>query len=263
MATRSSIATNEEIVIHTVNTETLQVYLLGKTPLICNRMANKIELLAPKGKKTAADKASTMKHDPVREFRASPYRLSEGPTELGAMPTWFKKGMMAAALDTPGARKSQIGRLVNVHGEIIALYGIPQLKMDIVRSADFNHTPDVRTRAALREWACELSIRFVRPMLRAQSVINLLAAAGLQSGCGDWRQEKGSGGYGAYEIVSPDNADYKRIVKTQGRDAQVAALENPVAYDDESSELLARFDVELKRRGFHTVGGQIENKVAA
>ena len=125
--------------------------------------------------------------------------------------------------------------------------------MAITRSSDINHTPDVRTRAILREWACRITVRFPTPLMRAQSVANLLASAGEQSGAGDWRQQKGSGSYGSYILVASDNPDFKRVMAEGGRKAQVEALQNPVAYNDETSEMLAWFGVEFNRRGFKAV----------
>lgn len=245
---------SSEIVIHTVETETLHFCVLGKTPLICNRMSQKVwqELLAPKGKKTSSEKASSLKHNPLKEFRDSPYRMDDRKSAalLAILPTAFKGAMGTAALDAEGVKKAQIGRLVSVDWDKQPVFGIPKVFMAITRSADINHTPDVRTRAMLPEWACSLSITYTKPMLRKQSITNLLAAAGTGCGVGDWRQGKGSGGYGKFELVSADNADWKRIVATQGRKAQQEALDNPVAYDDETSEMLAWFDVEITRRGF-------------
>jgi hypothetical protein len=123
--------------------------------------------------------------------------------------------------------------------------------MAVTRSADIAHTPDIRTRAILPEWACELSITFTTSMLRESSIVNLLAAAGVQSGVGDWRQEKGSGSYGSFRLTNKTDPDYIRICKNQGRAAQQEAMDNPVAYNDETAEMLAWFDVEIKRRGFH------------
>ena len=250
----AAAAKTETIEIMQVEKATMDFFILGTSPIILNRMSQKVwhELLAPKGKKTAADKASTMKHDPLREFRDSPYILDDlnSPAKLGILPTAFKRSMGTAALDMPGAKKAQILRLVYVHGEMVPLYGIPKVFMAITRSADMNKTPDVRTRAILPEWACRLSISFTRPILREQGVANLLAAAGFQSGVGDWRQEKGSGSYGSFKLVGPDDPDFLRIVESQGRQAQQDALDNPISYNDETSELLAWFDVEIRRRGF-------------
>jgi hypothetical protein len=243
-----------EIQILEIQTGRMDFYILGSTPLICNRMAMKgaKELLAPKGRKSTAEKAASMKHDPLEEFRNSPYIMTDekSPTLIGVMASGFKKAMGTAALRTPGVKKAEIAQLVYVPGEFVEIYGTPQIFLAITRSADMNHTPDVRTRAILPEWACKLSVTFVKPMLREQSIANLLAAAGFISGIGDWRQEKGSGSFGSFKLVGPDDKDFARIVKTQGRAAQKKALAEPTPYNDETSELLAWFDVEMKRRGF-------------
>lgn len=253
MATKKTEDSGEIQILEVVKGR-MDFCILGTSPLIMNRMSQKVwhELLAPKGKKNAVEKASSLKHDPIQEFRAAPYRMDDesAPTLLGILPTAFKRAMGTAALDTPGAKKTQIGRLVYIEGEMLPVFGIPKVFMAITRSADMNKTPDVRTRALLPEWACQLSVTFTKPILREQSIANLLAAAGFQAGVGDWRQEKGSGAYGSFKLVSADDADFQRIITSQGRAAQEEALANPVAHNAETEEMLAWFDVEIRRRGF-------------
>lgn len=240
-----------------VNHGKFHVCILGTTPLILNRMSEKArhELLMPKGRKTSAEKAANLKHNPIDEFRASPYTdvREDAPTYLQHLSTAFKKAMMGAALDIPGAKKAQIGRLTWVEGERISIYGVPQMFMSVVRSADMNRTPDIRSRAIVPKWACRLSVSFVQPILREQSVVNLLASAGITQGIGDWRNEKGSGTYGQFTLVDADDAEFNHIMKTGGRDAQVAAMEDFEFYDDETRELYSWFEVESKRRGFKVV----------
>lgn len=235
-----------------VSTGSLECYIVGNSPLICNRMSEKAkhELLMPKGRKNAVERATTLKHVPIDEYRASAYTLKDDtqPTLLAMLSTAFKGALRSAALDMPGAKKAQIGRLTYLAGEFVGIYGVPKLFMSITRSADMAKTPDVRTRAIVPEWACHLTITFVQPLIRAQAVGNLLAAAGLTIGVGDWRPEKGSGNYGQFEIVSKDDQRYARIVKSGGRKAQIEALENPVAYDAETAELLSWFDDERAKR---------------
>lgn len=247
-----------EITIMEVQRGVLDVCILGTSPLIMHCMSEKAwqELIAPAGRKTTADKQSTLKHNPLQEFRASPYYIEEddSPTLLALLPSMFKRAMGTAALDMPGANKAQIGRLVYVRGEKLCVWGLPHVFMSIVRNSDINHTPDVRTRAILPEWACRLTLQYTTPILRQQSIVNLLAAAGFQSGVGDWRQEKGSGSYGSFRLVSPDDADFKRIIKTMGREAQGRAIDDPVSYDATTGKMLAWFDVEIKRRGFSADG---------
>jgi hypothetical protein len=125
--------------------------------------------------------------------------------------------------------------------------------MSIVRSADMNKTPDVRTRAIVPVWACRLSVTFVQPLIRAQAVANLLAAAGITIGVGDWRPEKGAGSYGQFRIVDQDDAEFRAILKAGGRKAQEEALEHPVCYDDETTELLSWYEDERQRRSLKGV----------
>lgn len=253
MATKKS-ADSGEIQIIEINTGTITVAVVGTTPLILNRMAEKAkhELLLPKGKKTAAEKASSLKHDPLAEFRASPVRLrDDNASTLLALPsTAFKGAMRTAALDLPGAKKSQIGRLTYIPGEFVGIYGVPEVFSTIVRSADMNRTPDVRTRCIVPKWAAVLSITFVRPIMREQAIANLLAAAGITVGVGDFRPEKGAGNYGQFEVVGADDPRLLEIMAVGGRAAQLEAMDNPEAYDEDTEELLSWFDVEVRRRGF-------------
>jgi hypothetical protein len=250
-------AKETSIDILTVDHGQLDFCVVGTTPLILNRMSEKVmrELLLPKGKKTAAEKASSMKHDPMAEFLASPYIDPDesAPTLLQHLSSAFKGALKSAAVDLPGANKSQIGRLTWVNGERVGIFGIPQMFMSVTRSADINKTPDVRTRAIVPEWACRVSVSFVQPMLREQAVANLLASAGITQGVGDWRPGKGSGTYGQFVLVSQDDARFMHLTKHAGRDAQKAAMESPAFYDRETEELYEWFQVESRRRGFKAV----------
>lgn len=228
-------------------------FIVGTSPLIFNRMAEKAkrELLLPRGRKTAADKAQQLKHDPVAEFQASVYRNKgdTAATRLKFPAPAFKGVLETAALEIPGARKAQIGRLTWITGTHVDIYGIPQLKMDAVRSADMNKTPDIRTRAILKEWCCQIMFNYVRPTLTLQVVANLLAGGGLICGIGDFRQEKGAGNFGQFKMVDEGDAEFERIKASGGRAVQDAALEAADPYDDETGELLAWWFEEVKRLG--------------
>lgn len=252
MAKAKSTASEEISDILKVTTGTFDCCVVGTSPLILNRMSEKAkrELLMPKGRKTAVEKATSLKHMPVDEFRASAYTLSD-PSEatlLAMLSTSFKGALRSAALDMPGAKKAQIGRLTYIGGEFVGVYGLPKLFMSITRSADMNKTPDVRTRAIVPQWACRLSVTFVQPLIRAQAVANLLAAAGITIGVGDWRPEKGAGSYGQFRLADKDDPEFKAIIASAGRKAQQKALETPVCYNDDTAELLSWFDDELSKR---------------
>lgn len=234
--------------------------ILGKTPIILNRMSEKAkhELLMPKGRKTAAEKARSLKHNPYQEFRDSPYTSqdAESPTLIEHLATAFKAAIRGAGVDVPGATKAQLGRLLWVGGERISIYGDVRLLMSVTRSADMNKTPDIRSRAIIPQWACKLTVSFVQPVLNVKTVANLLATAGLIQGVGDWRPEKGSGNYGQFQVVSDDDERFVSILSNYGRERQIAAMRDPVCYDQETEDLLSWFDDEADNRGLSIVGGK-------
>lgn len=247
------MATAKQTEIQTISIKMERVHycVLGTTPIILNRLAEKArhQLLMPSGRKTSAEKATMLKHNPYEEFESSPYKLTEGDTLLAHLATAFKRAIAGTALDLPGAKKTQLSRLMWVEGEKVSLYGIPKLHMAITRSADINRTPDVRTRCILPEWAARVTVAFPVPILKETTVSNLFAAAGMIQGVGDWRPEKGSGTFGQFELVDEDNPDFQRIIKEGGRKAQIKAMGKAEPYDLETEELLAWFVEEADRRG--------------
>lgn len=229
----------------------ITVHVLGTSPLIMHRFAKKAweELLFPSGRMNAAEKADNLKHDPLTEYREGMYR-NRDPKEPAAfhLPVlMFQKALAAAALDLPGASKAQILRLVSITSMQINLFGVPSMGMNMVRSSDMARTPDVRTRPFFTEWACSFEIEFTSSLLKQNQIVNLLAAAGVIVGVGDWRPQKG-GPYGKFRIVDADDKDYRRVMKEGGRVAQLAAYEKPEAYDADTEELFSWFREEAKRR---------------
>jgi hypothetical protein len=203
----------------------------------------------------AARAVAPAKHDPLSEFRESHYRMGtrlrpdpSAETMIAVLAAMFKASVRQAALDVPGATKRQIGQLLWVEGERLPLFGIPKLIMSVVRNSDMGHTPDIRSRAILPEWTTTITVRYVVPVLKAPSVVNLQIAAGMITGVGDWRPEKGNGTFGQFEIVEPDDRRVLRIREEGGRLAQERALAEPEPYDDETEDLLDWYESEFVRR---------------
>lgn len=240
-----------EIQIQALKRGTVKLRILGTTPLYQNRMAAKAkqQLLVGGTKKTAADKVK-IKHDPLNEFRDSAEQVASGPTALALRVVSVKAAMCSAAIETAGVTKASAQRLIFMPQETFALYGVPQLKMDIVRSADINRTPDVRTRAFLPRWGAEVEVNFVSPQLSVQSVVALLLNAGILIGVGDFRQEKGKGSFGSFTVLGEgDQSDeWDDLVATGGRMQQLKALNAPEYADADTEELMSHFFGEVKRR---------------
>ena len=245
---------NETISIIEFATGHVTYHLLGETPFISHRISEIVlrELLFPRGPKTKADKQGSLKHDPLKEYRETMYTTKnpKDPTFVYYPAGAFKKALANAAVDMPGSTKAQIGRLVQVVGTDVAIYGVPQMSMMTTRQSGINAAPDVTTRAIFPAWAASITVSYQLPILKEQNITNLLAAAGLISGMGDYRPQKGSGNYGQFTIVDEDNAEYLNIKKSGGYKPQKNAYINPTFYDNETEELYAWFTLEAKRRGF-------------
>jgi hypothetical protein len=256
MASKKATSPSNEVIddFMKIETASIQFHIIGTTPLLMNRMTMKVwqELIAPMGRKTAADKAVNLKHDPIKEFRDAPYRLraDDAPTLLALFPTMFKQAMGTAALDTPGMSKSKVLRDLWVDWDRIPVWGRPMLHMAVTRNSDMNHTPDVRTRCILGEWATELTVHYPSQLVRPNGLANLLGAAGIFSGICEWRQEKGSGSFGGFRICDAQDPRYLHIKKHGGRAEQIKAMEAAEPFDEEAEEMLEWFEREvIGRRG--------------
>jgi hypothetical protein len=244
-------AETAEISVKALQRGSVRLRIVGQTPLFQNRMANKAKhaLLVGGQKKTKADRAM-IKHDPLREYRDSAEVMNAGPTALGLRVTAVKGAMATAALETAGLTKTSAQRLLFMPGDLVPLYGTPQLRMDVVRSADINRTPDIRTRAFLPIWGAEIEINYIVPQLSVSSVVSLLCNAGVLVGVGDFRQEKGKGAFGSFRVLGEgeDDAEWNDLVKNHGRKAQEKALADPEYADGDTAELMEFFFSETKRR---------------
>lgn len=240
-----------EIKVTPLKRASVKLRIIGTTPLFQNRMANKVigSLLVGSRKKTKAERIE-IKHNPLEEFRSSAEIVPFGPTGLGLRVTAVKGAMCTAALETAGITKTSAQRLLFMPGDFAPLYGTPQLRMDVVRSADINRTPDVRTRAYLPKWGVEIEIQYIVPQLSAASVVSLLCNAGVLIGVGDFRQEKGKGAFGSFRVIGEDeqDAEWDELVTGHGRDAQEAALKNPEYANRDTADLMEFYMGEVQRR---------------
>jgi len=250
----SKSATNNNIQIHELKQGEVKLRMIGQTPLYFNSMGSKAmrDLLAGSRKKTAADKQN-IKHNPEVEYRETMYTKKDGDTALYFPAAGVKGAMATAALETEGIKKTSVQRLIFLPQSNIQIWGKPYMKMDIVRSADMNRTPDVRTRAYLPEWCSEITIRYVTPTLSKNGIISLLANAGQIVGIGDFRQEKGRGSFGTWTVASAEKmSDWQQEtwdrITAQSREVQELAMEHPEYADQETADLMDFMHEERERR---------------
>jgi hypothetical protein len=244
---------SDAVTVHEIHMSHMRFNIVGTSPLVPHAVSAKAagSLLFPSPKKNAAEKATSMKHEPMEEYVDACYRFIDSdnkPTRLYMPAGAFHGAMASVAIDMVGARKSQIGRLTTVPGGKIPIYGSPKLWMTIVRSSDMARTPDVRTLPILPEWCCTIDVQFVGSLIKEQSIANLLGAAGVIIGIGDGRPERGKLSMGQFRLCSDDDKDFQRIVKQGGTKAQDAALKDPAFFDIETEKLMSWFVAERKKR---------------
>lgn len=250
---KNAIPENEAVTVAEIVMTSMRFNIVGTSPLVPHAVSAKSKgsLLFPSPRKNTAERATTMKHEPYEEFVEAAYRFTDSdnqPTRLYMPAGAFHAAMASVAIDMVGAKKAQIGRLTTVPGGKIPIFGVPKIWTTIVRSSDMARTPDVRTLPLLPEWACTITVQFVASLIKAQSIPNLLGAAGVIIGVGDGRPEKGKLSFGQFRLCSDDDAEFMRIVAKQGTAAQDKALAEPVSYDVETSQLLTWFDAERSKR---------------
>jgi hypothetical protein len=256
MAFKKKADATPDFTVEPLRTGALTFRVLSRSGLLfnCVSMKAKQTLLLPRGRKTAADKLATLKHDPLTEFRSSVYahRGDSEPTRLFFPGGGFKKSMENAALRLPGLKKTEVAQMTWIKQHDVSIFGVPQLSMAVTRSADMARTPDIRTRAILPEWAAMFTIEYAQPQLSDVSIVNLVNAAGLLCGIGDGRQEKGYG-HGQFKIVSSDDEEAEKafaaIMEHGGREAQDAALAEPTMFDLTTEELFSWYTAEVAKMG--------------
>lgn len=230
----------------------VKLRLIGTTPMYMNSMSIKAkrDLLIGGSKKTAAQKKE-IKHNPEQEFRDSAHKKAHGDTLLCFPAPGVKSAMATAALETAGVTKSSVQRLIFLPEQKIQVWGKPYLKMDVVRSADMNRTPDIRTRCYLPRWVAEVDIAFTMPTLSAHAIVSLLSNAGAIVGLGDFRQEKGRGSFGTFAVAGDDLGEWQAYwddVTSEARAVQQAAMDAPECADEDTIELMEILMEERARR---------------
>lgn len=246
------VSDDQPLTISEIQMTEMQFYVVGKSPLVPHAVSAKAKgaLLFPSPKKTTAERATSMKHEPYEEFVDACYRFrdeDEQPTRLYMPAGAFHGAMAQAAIDCVGAKKAQIGRLTTVIGGKVPVFGVPQIYMTVVKSSGIERTPDVRTLPILPQWACTFTVQFVGSLIKPASIGNLLGAAGIIVGVGDGRPEKGKLSMGQFRLCGPDDVQYKAITR-QARAAQDKAISDPAPFDIETEQLLAWFEREKGRR---------------
>ncbi|HEU0072497.1 MAG TPA: hypothetical protein VFS30_00660 [Dehalococcoidia bacterium] len=195
--------------ISRIAAETIEVPIIGTSPLIINRFGEKAKRQLLDGQQGRKSPKTT--RDPQADFEAAMHRLADGG--YGFPITGFKAATISAARfygkdvtmtalrqflffhGEPGIGGEQMARIVG---------GEPVMREDVVRLS--GRSTDLRYRPMFTEWSTVLKVTYVTSAVSRDSVLSLIDAGGLGVGVGEWRPEK-SGVYGTYQIDTAKNVE--------------------------------------------------------
>lgn len=196
-----------------MNIQTIEVVLIGDTPLICHAWSEKAKK-AMREKQQKKATAGREIRNPEQEFLDTIYRLTsdEAPKIVnGALLNWrcgfpaiaIKSAMVTSCTSIQGITKVMARQAFHVSGEktpyvgnsassgefIEIQGGKPRIREDMVR-VGIGKAADLRYRAEFWPWFMKVMIRYNANVMSAEQVANALNTAGFGVGVGEWRSEK-------------------------------------------------------------------------
>jgi hypothetical protein len=191
---------SDQIHIDKIGCETLQVPIIGTTPLIVHRFSEKAKqqmLDNMQGRKSP----KAIK-DPAAEYDAAFYRLKDGRYGFPALA--FKSATVGGARFYHGLTMTGLKQTLFFRGEpgadgqqMVVIDGEPKMREDVVRVG--RGGTDLRYRPEFSDWSAWLEVIYVTSLLTRASVLSLIDAGGMGVGVGEWRPEK-DGDFGTYRI---------------------------------------------------------------
>lgn len=187
--------------IDRIEAETIRVPILGTSPLIVHRFAEKAKkqmLDNMQGRKSPKEPK-----DPQAEYEACFYRLKGGG--YGFPVTAFKQATVGGArfygksVTMKGLKQSVFfrGELGDDGLGLAPIEGEPQMREDAVKVGINGR--DLRYRPIFLEWSTVLEVTYVTSALTRGSILSLIDAGGMGVGVGEWRPEK-NGDFGTYRV---------------------------------------------------------------
>ena len=191
-------ATNEEILIQLpkLNLQTMQVNLVGDSPLICHAWSKKAkqEMLDKQMKKAKQAKAAK---DPQRDYEESLYVHPEGGYGFPAVA--FKASAVDACSHIAGYTKVEARGAFHINVDLVKIEGKPSPREDMVKIA--MGTADIRYRGEFRKWKCSFTVRYNANMVTPEQILNLFNTAGFAIGVGEWRPQR-DGSFGMFHVAT-------------------------------------------------------------
>jgi len=174
----------------------LEITLVGDSPLICHKWADKAkkQMLDKQMKKAKSAKEAK---DPEADYKGSLYEHPEGG--YGFPCVAFKSSAVGACRFSDGIKMTEARGAFHVVGELVKIEGEPTMREDMVRVG--MGTADIRYRGQFEKWSVRLLVSYNAAALSPEQIVNLFNIAGFGVGVGEWRPEK-DGSYGRFHVAS-------------------------------------------------------------
>jgi len=191
------MAKTQTITIPAMKIETIEISLIGDSPLITHKWSEK-------AKKQMLDnqmkipKVAREAKDPWQDFCDSMYWLDGQPEKATqkdiddgrfGFPLIGFKAAAVTACTSHDMTKVAARQSFHVLGDMAQIDGdAPVMREDMVRIG--MGTADLRYRGEFRQWRTTFKVAFNAGVMSAEQVINAFNVAGFGVGVGEWRPEK-------------------------------------------------------------------------
>jgi hypothetical protein len=198
---------SSKVIIPKPNHSTLEVKLIGSSPLIMHAWSSKAkkEILDKQQKKA---KNAKQARDPDREYEESIYYLApptkDGIKRLGTLEDWadvpmekrrfcfpanaVKSALVDACSFVQDLTKVLARGALFIEDGVVEIIGKPQKRDDMVTIG--MGTKDLRFRAEFETWHTTFRVVYNADILSPEMILNLFAHAGFSVGLGEWRPQK-------------------------------------------------------------------------
>lgn len=179
-----------------LNLQTMQVTLIGDSPLICHAWSKKAkqEMLDKQMKKAKQQKTAK---DPQKDYEESLYKHPEGGYGFPAVA--FKAAAVDACSHVANITKVEARGCFHINGELVKIDGKPNPREDMVKIG--MGVADIRYRGEFKKWSCTFQLRYNANMIIPEQILNLFNTAGFAIGIGEWRPQR-DGAFGMFHVAA-------------------------------------------------------------
>lgn len=179
-----------------LNIKTIELTLVGDSPLICNRWSEKAKEMM-RQKQMKKPKQAREAKNPDQLFKDSLYKFPGGGYGFPAI--GFKASAVDACSHIEGVTKVEARGTFHIDTELVKIDGKPTMREDMVRVG--MGVADLRYRGEFKAWKAKFELKYNANVLSVDQIVNLFNTAGFAIGVGEWRPQR-DGSYGRFHVAT-------------------------------------------------------------